>query len=362
MPRAVPEADRAAALIARPSRDAAPAAIPAPLVEVRRGGHVESVHRGHVAVVDAAGRLLAWAGGPRTLIYPRSAFKPFQAIPFVESGAHADSGLGAEALALASGSHGGTDAHAALAGRMLERAGLGPDALACGAHTPFDRATAEALRARGESAGPLRHNCSGKHAGMLLLARFLGVPVSGYTGRAHPVQRRILERFEALVREPLPDGEPSIDGCGAPNPRVPLSGLAFAFALLGRGCDASGADAPALAAIRDAMRRHPELVAGDGLLDTTLMRALPGYVTKIGAEAVHAIAVPDRGWGIALKVDDGAERALGPATISVLQALGLCGPGDLERFGAFAGTTLRNHAGLDVGDIRGVARLDREPA
>ena len=346
---------------ARPAPGAAPAVIPASLVEVRRGGHAESLHRGHVAVVDAAGRLLAWAGDPGVLVYPRSAFKPFQALPFVESGAHTAAGLGPDALALASGSHGGTDAHAALAGRMLERAGLGPNALACGTHTPFDRATADALRARGESPGALRHNCSGKHAGMLLLTRFLAAPVSGYTDRAHPVQRRILDRFESLVREPLPDATPSVDGCGAPNPRVPLSGLAFAFALLGRGCDAAGVEVPALTAIRDAMRAYPEFVAGEGLLDTTLMRALPGYVTKIGAEAVHAIAVPDRGWGIALKVEDGAERALGPATISVLQALGLCGPEDSGRFGAFAGTTLRNHAGLEVGDIRGVARLDREP-
>ncbi len=362
MPQSASEADGSAALVPDPTSVVEPGVTPSPLVEVLREGHVESLHRGHVAVVDATGRLLAWAGDPRIWVYPRSAFKPFQALPFVESGAYAATGLGTDALALACGSHGGTDAHAALAGRMLERAELGPDALACGTHTPFDRATADALRARGESPGPLRHNCSGKHAGMLLLARFLGAPVSGYTDRAHPVQRQILERFETLVREPLPDGEPSIDGCGAPNPRVPLATLAYAFALLGRGCDAAGTDVPALSALRDAMRLHPELVAAEGLLDTTLMRALPGYVTKIGAEAVHAIAVPDRGWGIALKVEDGAERALGPATVSVLQALGLSDVGDLERFGAFAGATLRNHAGLAVGAIRGVARLDREQA
>jgi L-asparaginase II len=109
------------------------------------------------------------------------------------------------------------------------------------------------------------------------------------------------------------------------------------------------------------MRTRPDLVAGEGLLDTSLMRALPGCVTKIGAEAVHAIAVPERGWGIAIKVEDGAERALGPATVSVLEALDLVGPAERERIGAFAGITLRNHAGLEVGDIRGVARLVREP-
>jgi L-asparaginase II len=337
-------------------------AAPAALVQVRRDGRIESVHRGHVAVVDVSGRLVARAGEPSLLVYPRSSFKPFQALPVVESGAFARAGLPGAALALAAGSHGGTDAHAALAASILAAAGATPDDLRCGTHTPFDRPTADALRARGETPGPLRHNCSGKHAAMLLLARFLEAPFAGYTERTHPVQRRILERFEALVGGPLPDATPSVDGCSAPNPRLPLALLAHAFALLGRGEDAWHAPSPALAAIRDAMREHPDQVAGEGLLDTVLMRALPGSVTKIGAEAVHAIAIPERGWGIAIKVEDGSERALGPATVSVLRELGILGAAQEERLGDFAGSTIRNHAGLEVGDIRGVARLVREPA
>jgi L-asparaginase II len=243
---------------------------------------------------------------------------------------------------------------------MLASAEIGPEMLACGIHAPFDRPTARALRDRGEAPGPLRHNCSGKHAAMLLLARFLGAPLVGYTEQDHPVQRNIRDRFESLVGESFFDAGASVDGCSAPNPRLPLATLAHAFALLGRGRDAAGLDVPALAAIRDAMRDHPEMVAGEGLLDTTLMRALPGAVTKIGAEAVHAVALPDRGWGLALKIEDGAERALGPATVSVLEALGLVEPGARECIGEFAGSTLRNHADLEVGDIRGVARLVRE--
>lgn len=333
---------------------------PPALVHVRRDGRIESVHRGHVAVVDASGRLVAHAGEPRLLVYPRSSFKPFQVLPLVESGAFARSGLGPEALALAAGSHGGTDAHAAVAASILAAARAGAEDLRCGTHAPFDRATAEALRARGEVPGPLRHNCSGKHAGMLLLARYLDAPLSGYTDPTHPVQRTILERFETLMGLPHPDDTPSVDGCSAPNPRVTLATLARAFALLGRGEEASGVPSPPLAAIRDAMRGRPEMVAGEGLLDTLLMRVLPGIVTKIGAEAVHAIAIPERGWGIALKVEDGSDRAVGPATVSVLEALGLLGPAERERLGAFAGSTLRNQSGLVVGDIRGVARLVRE--
>jgi len=341
-----------------PTRDVTPA----PLVEIRRRGQVESLHRGHVAVVDAGGRLIASAGDPTRLIYPRSSFKPFQALPVVESGAFARSGLGPDALALMAGSHGGTDRHAVLAATILAAAEASTTDLACGSHPPFDKLTAEALRARHEAPGPLRHNCSGKHAGMLLLARFLGAPLAGYTQEDHPVQQRILRTFEELVGEPLPDEHPAIDGCSAPNPRVSLGTLAFAFALLGQGADASGSPRPGLATVRDAMRAHPEFVAGEGLFDTLLMRALPGAVTKIGAEAVHAIALPERGWGVAIKVDDGGERAMGPATVSVLAALGVLGPAEIERVGIYAGRILQNQAGLEVGEIRGVARLAMEPA
>jgi L-asparaginase II len=334
---------------------------PSALVHVRRRGHIESVHRGHVAVVDSTGRLIAHAGEPALLVYPRSSFKPFQALPVVESGAFARSGLGADALALMAGSHGGTDAHAALAAAILAKADATAADLACGTHPPFDKPTADALRSRGEAPTALRHNCSGKHAGMLLLARFLQAPLSGYTQPEHPVQRRILASFEEVVGESFQDDRPAIDGCSAPNPRMPLATLAFAFALLGRGLDGTGKARPGLAAIRDAMTSYPECVAGEGFLDTVLMRSLPGVVAKIGAEAVHAVALPDRGWGVAVKVEDGADRALGPATIAVLAELGLVGPAEREPLGPFGGRVLRNQAGLEVGDIRGVARLIREP-
>jgi len=334
----------------------------APLAHVLRGGHVESVHRGHVAVVDDRGRLLAWAGEPRSMVFPRSAFKPFQALPLVESGAFARSGLGADALALIAGSHSGTDRHAALARTILEAAGVDESALRCGSHPPYDDATAEALRARGEAPTPIRHNCSGKHAGMLLLARFLDAPLPSYTQPDHPVQRRIFDRFAALVAEPFADPTPAIDGCSAPTPRMPLQTLAYAFALLARGRDAAGAELPALAQIRDSMRAHPDLVAGEGRLDTLLMRAAPGVVTKAGAEGVHAVGLPDRGVGIAIKIEDGSRRALGPAVVSTLEQWGVIGAAERNSLAQHAGERLRNFAGIEVGEIRGVVRLDRADA
>jgi len=334
----------------------------APLAHVLRGGQVESVHRGHVAVVDDRGRLLVWAGEPGSMIFPRSAFKPFQALPLVESGAFAHSGLGADALALIAGSHSGTDRHAALARTILAAAGADESALRCGSHPPYDDATAEALRARGEAPTPIRHNCSGKHAGMLLLARFLGAPLAGYTDPDHPVQRRIFDRFAALVAEPFVDATPAIDGCSAPTPRFPIQTLAHAFALLARGRDAAGAEVPALAEIREAMRAHPDLVAGEGRLDTLLMRAAPGIVAKAGAEGVHAVGIPERGIGIAIKIEDGSRRALGPAVVSTLEQLGVIGAAERTSLAQHAGERLKNFAGIEVGEIRGVARLERAEA
>ena len=330
----------------------------APLVHVYRDERVESIHRGHVAAVDAEGNHLAWAGEPRALIFPRSAFKPFQALPLVASGAFAASGLGTEALALIAGSHSGTDRHAALARTILAAAGAEESMLRCGVHPPYDEPTAERLRLAHEDPTPLRHNCSGKHAGMLLLARFLGAPLESYTDPDHPVQRLIAEGFASLLGESWTDPEMAVDGCSAPTPRMPLDTLARAVALLASGRNASGAEVPALATIRDAMRQHPELVAGPGRLDALLMRAVPAAVAKAGAEAVHAVGLVDRGVGIAVKVEDGSRRALGPAVASVLEELGILGEAQRRALAQHAEERLRNAAGLEVGHIRGGAKLE----
>lgn len=344
-------------------REVAASARPAPLVHWLRGGHVESVHHGHVAVVDSRGDLVAWAGDPQLVLYPRSAFKPFQALPLVESGVLARSGLGPESLALIAGSHGGTDRHAALALQILEKAGANPALLRCGTHEPYDEGTAAALRARGEALAPLRHNCSGKHAGMLLLARAMGAPLESYTDPAHPVQRLIFDRFAALIGEPFVDPVPAIDGCSAPTPRMPLSTLSRAFALLALAVDASGRPVPGLQEIRDAMRGHPENVAGSGRLDTLLLLRLPGaLVCKAGAEGVHATGVIGRGLGVAVKIADGSRRALRPAVLAVLHELGVLSAEDRAALDPEGSRVLRNYAGLEVGEVRAAVTLERRPS
>jgi len=332
---------------------------PQPVVSFLRGDQVESVHFGHVAVVDARGGLLASAGDPSVPVFPRSSFKPFQALPLVESGVFARSELEPEALALIAGSHGGTDRQAALALSILMLAGLDASALGCGAHEPYDEPTALAMRRRNERPTALRNNCSGKHAGMLLLAKAMGAPVESYLDPDHPVQRRIFQRFEELMGRRF-GGPPAIDGCSAPTPRMPLTTLAHSFALLALGTDAAGKSVPALAQIRDAMTAYPANVASEGRLDTVLMRRMKGVVvSKAGAEGVHAIGHVKRGIGIAVKIQDGARRALKPAVVSVLSELGLLSPEDLDAIQPMDELILRNHTGLLVGEIRSALRLKR---
>jgi L-asparaginase II len=341
-------------------REVAGPAGPAPLVEFRRGAYPESVHYGHVAVSDTRGKLLAWAGDPRGWVFPRSAFKPFQAVPLVESGVFARSGLPRSALALIAGSHGGTDAQAALVLQILQSAGADPSMLRCGVHEPYDEATAKAMRARGEAPTPLRHNCSGKHAGMLLLARGMGWPLENYIDPDHPVQRLIFERFVELTGVPFEDPAPAIDGCSAPTPRMKLSTLAKSFALLARGVDARQNAVPALAEIRDTMAEYPENVAGEGRLDTLLMRTLKGaVVSKAGAEGMHAVAYLVRGLGIAVKIADGSRRALKPAVIAVLDQLALLAPADREALQPKEERVIRSYAGLPAGEIVPALELRR---
>jgi L-asparaginase II len=194
---------------------------------------------------------------------------------------------------------------------------------------------------------------------MLLYARALGASLPDYIDPAHPVQRRIFERFAEVLEEPWLDPTPAIDGCSAPTPRMPLASLARAFALLALGRDAAGRPSAGLTTIRDAMMVHPEHVASEGRLDTLLMRTLPGRViSKAGAEGMHAAGFPDRGVGIAVKIADGSRRALGPAAVGVLTRLGLLSVTERDALAHQAETRLSNYAGLEVGAIRGMLSLE----
>lgn len=313
---------------------------------VIRGETVESVHRAHAAVVRADGRLAASFGDPDFVTFTRSAAKPFQALPLVESGAADAFGLAPGELAVVAGSHLGEEMHVATLRRVLGAAGVDEGALQCGRHAPYHAETAKKL---GDAYTAIHHNCSGKHAGMLLLSRHLGAHLGSYLEPSHPVQQRILAAMALASGTPASQIRTGTDGCGAPNFALPLRAIAHAFARLGT---ASGA----LGRVREAMVAHPEMVSGTGGFDTDLMRAFPGMVSKVGAEGLSALATPEL--GIALKVEDGASRPRSLLALAILGQLGI-EPAHPERLARHRDGSIRNHAGAGVGRIQPVLALKR---
>ena len=286
---------------------------PATRVLFTRGGLTESEHALVWCATGPGGAVIAQSGedAAELPVFPRSAVKPFQALPAVRDEVLEAHRLEDRHLALACASHGGTPQHVAVVGEMLDACGLAEHHLGCGPLDPRDPAAATARRARGEQPARIVHNCSGKHA--LALARCVhrGWSVGSYLDPGHPVQRGMHAAVAAaagLASAAVPYGG---DGCGMLAFQLPLGALAAAFGRLASGDLEPGGDRTARA-----MREHPDLVAFDGALDTELMRAEDGLVAKIGAEGVLGVGLPD-GRGLALKVADGAMRALDPAGVAV---------------------------------------------
>lgn len=330
------------------------------LAEVTRGSLVESSHYGALAVVDADGRLLAAAGHPLHVAYLRSAAKPFQALPTVAAGALDRFGLDDEALALMCASHYGTEMHVAIDQRILDAIGLDRSALRCGVHWPIDEAAARRLAQRGEEPDARHNNCSGKHAGMLTLARAWDCEDLDYTRPDHPVQGAILERLSALCGLPATDIQTASDGCTVPAFALPLAHAALAFARLID--DRASSDCRRVVA---AMQRYPHVVSHFGALDDLLMRAGgPGgpIVAKGGAEGYQGIGIrtPDgRSVGLALKMEDGQPRGKAPVIYAVLEALGLVDAETLARLEPLKRPTIANHRQQVVGEIRPAFALVR---
>lgn len=267
-------------------------------------------------LVEAGGAELAVFGEVPPVTWWRSAAKPFQALPLVADGGVSRFGLGAEEIAITCASHSSEPAQLAVVDSLLARVGGAESDLACGPHPPLSPAVRDALIRQGISPTPRYSNCSGKHAGMVGLARLHGWPVSGYVDPDHPVQRRILGTIAEWTGVPGAEIATGVDGCAAPCFGLPLAAMARAWARFGVATE------PAARAVRQAMMDHPSLVAGTGRSCTAFMLAWPGrVVAKIGAEGVYGAAVPERGVGVALKVEDGDMRAAGLALAAVLRAL-----------------------------------------
>ncbi len=333
-----------------------------PMVQVIRGKAVESVHHGAAVVVDSGGRVLARVGSPDTSTFLRSAAKPFQAIPILASGAADHFRLTPREVAVIVASHGGERMHLEQVRSILRKIGCGESDLRCGAHAPFYRPAAAALARSGRRPSALHNNCSGKHAGMLALSRYLREPVGRYLSPDHPVQDAILEVVSRYTGTPRRAIRLATDGCSAPTFALSLRQAARGYARLADRRYGRPGEKEAAARTVAAMRSHPEMVAGTGRLCTLLMReADRGLIAKIGAEGFYGMAYRDgeRGIGIALKISDGnGERARTTAAVELLVQLGLLSR--RKAAGILASHDLpriRNVRGLVVGRVVPIFRI-----
>lgn len=317
------------------------AAAAVPLVQVERGGVVESLHLGHLVVTGADGSVLAAAGDPEVGVYARSALKPLQAVGLLRAGLARGGDGDARSLAMACASHNGEPVHLEAVRDALAAAGLSEADLANTPDLPLHPPSAARWQAEGRGPSSLAQNCSGKHAAMLATCGAGGWPVAGYLEADHPVQVAVLgavaDQVGGLLQGPQgPRGggdaasrRATTDGCGTPLPLVSLVSLARAYGVLASaepGGDGLG-DAPARVAA--AMRAHPHLVGGEGRVATTAMTSVAGLVAKDGAEGVFAFGLPD-GRGVALKVLDGSTRPFPVVVAGLLAALGADSPGMRE--------------------------------
>ncbi|MFQ5616999.1 MAG: asparaginase [Anaerolineales bacterium] len=319
-----------------------------PVFELTRGNTVESIHFGAIAVVTSQGNLIAQHGDPHTKTFLRSTAKPFQALPFVEQEGPQSFRFTPKEIALMCASHSGTDGHVTVVQSLQKKAGISENHLRCGVHPPFHEPTQKALQARGKEPTPNHHNCSGKHSGMLSLARLNSWPLEDYLDPAHPAQQKILRAFAEMC-----DLEPErvslgTDGCSAPNFAVPLYNAALAYA---RMCDPNGLPAKRTAAchtITQAMTSHPKMVAGPDRFDTYLMETTQGrIVAKGGAEGYQGIGLmpgalgPDSpATGIAFKISDGGARKNLRAAVAleILRQLKALSETELEALAQFGPT------------------------
>jgi L-asparaginase II len=323
------------------------------LVEVTRGTLVESRHRGAIAVLDARGGVVEEAGDIDTPIFPRSAIKPLQTLLLVESGAADHFGLTEEHLTLASASHNGEPMHVERVTAWLARLWLSIDDLECGAQLPLHVPSAEALALSGQMPTAAHNNCSGKHAGFLSVCVHKGWPTKGYTHPDHPVQQALLTLFEELAGASLADAPRGIDGCGIPVFGYTLRQMAHALAQLADPSGLPAARAEACRRIQAAIPKNPMLIAGSGRFDSAVLSTVGhDLVLKGGAEGVHAAALPARGLGIALKVDDGARRASQIAMGAALMRHGGLSQVQAGALAAHLVEPLKNWAGTHVGDVR----------
>ncbi len=330
------------------------------LVAVKRGKITESTHRGSVAVVDHLGVMIASVGDSGMITYMRSAAKPVQGVAVLENIPAESLPISTEEIALMVSSHSGEDEHVHIGQHLMAKIALKESDLCCGTHFPLNRSAANELVKKSRKPDVWHCSCSGKHLGMLALAKYMGYPLKGYYLPDHPVQQIMLKTlagFTDLVPNEIILGT---DGCGVPVFGMSLEKMALAFARLVRPVDFKTARKKACDQICQAMRRHPVIVAGEGCFTTDLILRTGGkIIAKEGNEGIFCLGVPEKGWGVAVKIDDGSTRAVAPVVMEVLRQLDLLSAEEQKGFGDHLEPKIINHRKENIGSIKAEFKLQK---
>ncbi len=324
------------------------------LVEVLRGGRIESFHRGSIAVMDADGRVVLSLGEVDHPIFPRSAVKAIQALPLIETGAADLFGLSEAEVALACASHMGETIHSETALSMLKKAGRDGGTLECGAHWPSSSSATRLLAEMGQKPSALHNNCSGKHAGFICAASAVDADPAGYVKPGHKAQELVREAMTSLTGAAHDVDDCGTDGCSIPTHAIPLRALALGFARFATGQGMSAGRAKAAARIRKALAAAPEMISGSGRFDTVIAQAFgERVIAKVGAEGVYCGAFPELGLGVAIKCDDGSMPAA-EVIMAAMTARFLKDRSDAEQnaLHPLVHKQLKNWNGLLVGSVR----------
>ncbi len=323
------------------------------LVNVTRGGIIESSHNGRICVVDIQGNIQLAMGEVEKPIYPRSSVKILLALPMALSGAIEKYNLNAEELSVICSSHTGEERHTQVVKNILKKANLSENDLECGIHTPINKKQSYELVKQGIKPNQLHNNCSGKHAGMLLLAKMRNFDTAGYINPNHPVQQSIMGIFEMMYEYSLQDAPSDRDGCSVPTWAIPMTNLAFAFAKISDPFAVlPNETAKAITKLRDSVIQEPFMVGGTNRCCTKIMQVLKHKAfVKYGAEAVYMASLPEYGLGIAIKIDDGSTRAVEVALLRILDKIGVLSDKDKQQLADLYKQPIINCNGFTVGNV-----------
>lgn len=321
-----------------------------PLVALTRINRIESMHTGFICVADSLDKTILSIGDPNTMLYLRSSGKPFIAVALVNSGALEAFHISLPELAVICSSHAGEDYHLEAIRSILKKAGIDESCLDCGATYPTNQNMKDSLIQKGERPRPIHNCCSGKHAGLLLLCRYYGFPIENYQDPEHPLQQLILQIFAELLACNKSDIALGIDGCGLPTCHVSIHQAAWLYSLLAKGFDDSGRYNKCFGLIQKAMRTYPQMLSGYKEFCTDLGIASEGRIIgKVGSEGLYCLAVPEKKFGVCIKITDGNERGVYPVVIHLLKKLGALTPSAAGKLVQWAYPPIQNHRGTVTG-------------